>query len=84
MDADHKITLSMAELQDCSIAALAFWTLCRAQMYTGEADWTLIGEVKNNPRMHIPIIGNGDVTSATGAKEVFRTFERVAGEHTIS
>ena len=40
-------------------------------MYTGEADWTLIGEVKNNPRMHIPIIGNGDVTTPQRAKECF-------------
>ena len=43
----------------------------RSQMYTGEADWTLIGEVKNNPRMRIPIIGNGDVTTPQIAKERF-------------
>ena len=43
----------------------------RAQMYTGEADWTLIGEVKNNPRMTIPIIGNGDITSPERARECF-------------
>lgn len=71
-DADHKIIVELAEqLQDCGIAALAIHGRTRAQMYTGEADWTLIGEVKNNPRMHIPIIGNGDVTSAAGAKECF-------------
>lgn len=71
-DADHKIIVDLAEqLQDCGIAALAIHGRTRAQMYTGEADWTLIGEVKNNPRMHIPIIGNGDVTSAAGAKECF-------------
>ena len=71
-DADHKIIVDLAErLQDCGIAALAIHGRTRAQMYTGEADWTLIGEVKNNPRMHIPIIGNGDVTSATIAKECF-------------
>lgn len=71
-DADHKIIVDLAEqLQDCGIAALAIHGRTRAQMYTGEADWTLIGEVKNNPRMHIPIIGNGDVTSAVGAKECF-------------
>lgn len=71
-DADHKIIVDLAEqLQDCGIAALAIHGRTRAQMYTGEADWTLIGEVKNNPRMHIPIIGNGDVTSAVRAKECF-------------
>lgn len=71
-DADHQIIVDLAEqLQDCGIAALAIHGRTRAQMYTGEADWTLIGEVKNNPRMHIPIIGNGDVTSAAGAKECF-------------
>lgn len=71
-DADHKIIVDLAEqLQDCGIAALAIHGRTRAQMYTGEADWTLIGEVKNNPRMHIPIIGNGDVTSAARAKECF-------------
>lgn len=71
-DADHRIIVDLAEqLQDCGIAALTIHGRTRAQMYTGEADWTLIGEVKNNPRMHIPIIGNGDVTSALGAKECF-------------
>lgn len=71
-DVDHKIIVDLAEqLQDCGIAALAIHGRTRAQMYTGEADWTLIGEVKNNPRMHIPIIGNGDVTTAIGAKECF-------------
>ena len=71
-DADHKIIVDLAEqLQDCGIAALAIHGRTRAQMYTGEADWTLIGEVKNNPRMHIPIIGNGDITSAEKAKEYF-------------
>lgn len=64
-DADSRIIVDLAEqLQDCGIAALSIHGRTRAQMYTGEADWTLIGEVKNNPRMHIPIIGNGDVTSA--------------------
>lgn len=71
-DADHKIIVDLAErLQDCGIAALAIHGRTRAQMYTGEADWTLIGEVKNNPRMHIPIIGNGDVTTPERAKECF-------------
>lgn len=71
-DADNKIIVDLAEqLQDCGIAALSIHGRTRAQMYTGEADWTLIGEVKNNPRMHIPIIGNGDVTTAEGCKERF-------------
>ncbi len=71
-DSEHKIIVALAEqLQDCGIAALTIHGRTRAQMYTGEADWTLIGEVKNNPRMHIPIIGNGDVTTPQCAKECF-------------
>lgn len=71
-DADHKIIVELAEqLQDCGIEALTIHGRTRAQMYTGEADWTLIGKVKNNPRMHIPIIGNGDVTTPQRAKECF-------------
>lgn len=71
-DADNRIIVELAEqLQDCGIAALSIHGRTRAQMYTGEADWTLIGAVKNNPRMHIPIIGNGDVTTAEGCKECF-------------
>jgi nifR3 family TIM-barrel protein len=71
-DANNKIIVDLAEqLQDCGIAALAIHGRTRAQMYTGEADWTLIGEVKNNQRMHIPIIGNGDVTTAERARECF-------------
>lgn len=71
-DTNNKIIVGLAEqLQDCGIAALAIHGRTRSQMYTGEADWTLIGEVKNNPRMHIPIIGNGDVTSPQRAKECF-------------
>ena len=58
-------------LQDCGIQELAIHGRTRSQMYRGEADWTLIGEVKNNPRMHIPIIGNGDVTTPERAKECF-------------
>ncbi len=74
-DADNKIIVELAEqLQDCGIAALSIHGRTRAQMYTGEADWTLIGEVKNNPRMMIPIIGNGDVTSAEICKQRFDTF----------
>ena len=71
-DNDSKIIVDLAErLQDCGIAALTIHGRTRAQMYTGEADWTLIGEVKNNPRMYIPIIGNGDITSAEKCKNAF-------------
>lgn len=74
-DVEHRIIVDLAEqLQDCGISALTIHGRTRSQMYTGEADWTLIGEVKNNPRMHIPIIGNGDVTSAIRAKECFDTY----------
>lgn len=73
-EAGHKSTfivdLSLA-LQDLGIAELAIHGRTRSQMYRGEADWTLIGEVKNNPRIHIPIIGNGDVTTPERAKECF-------------
>lgn len=58
-------------LQDEGIQELAIHGRTRSQMYRGEADWTLIGEVKNNPRMHIPIIGNGDVTTPERARECF-------------
>ncbi len=74
-DAEHKIIVPLAEqLQDCGIQALTIHGRTRAQMYTGEADWTLIGEVKRNPRMHIPIIGNGDITSAEQALHAFDTY----------
>lgn len=74
-DAEHKIIVPLAEqLQDCGIQALTIHGRTRAQMYTGEADWTLIGEVKRNPRMHIPIIGNGDITSAEGAVRAFNDY----------
>lgn len=71
-DHENKIIVELAEqLQDCGIKALTIHGRTRSQMYTGEADWTLIGAVKNNPRMHIPIIGNGDITSPERAKECF-------------
>lgn len=74
-DCEHKIITTLAEqLQDCGIAALAIHGRTRSQMYNGEADWTLIGEVKNNPRITIPIIGNGDVTSAAIAKQNFERY----------
>lgn len=74
-DAEHKIIVDLAErLQDCGIEALTIHGRTRAQMYTGEADWTLIGEVKRNPRMRIPIIGNGDVTTPQRASECFERY----------
>lgn len=65
------ITTLAEQLQDCGIQALTIHGRTRAQMYTGRADWTLIGEVKRNPRIHIPIIGNGDVCSLDDADERF-------------
>ncbi len=61
-------------LQDCGIEELAIHGRTRSQMYRGEADWTLIGEVKNNPRIHIPIIGNGDVCTPERARECFERY----------
>ena len=68
------ITELAEQLQDCGIQALTIHGRTRAQMYTGEADWTLIGEVKRNPRIHIPIIGNGDITSPEAAKTAFERY----------
>ena len=74
-DCEHKIIVELAEqLQDCGISALTIHGRTRSQMYTGEADWTLIGKVKENPRMRIPIIGNGDITTPRRAKECFDTY----------
>ena len=74
-DENSKIIVGLAErLQDTGIQALTIHGRTRCQMYKGEADWTLIGEVKNNPRMHIPIIGNGDINSTRKAKEAFDRF----------
>ncbi len=71
-DESSKIIVELAErLQDTGIQALTIHGRTRCQMYKGEADWSLIGEVKNNPRMHIPIIGNGDINSPEKAKEAF-------------
>ena len=61
-------------LQDTGIAALSIHGRTKTQMYSGTADWTMIGEVKNNPRMHIPIFGNGDITTATQAVESKRRY----------
>ena len=71
-DCNNKIIVELAEqLQDCGIQALTIHGRTRSQMYNGEADWTLIGQVKNNPRMTIPIIGNGDITSAPKLAEYY-------------
>ena len=74
-DEQHLIIVDLAEaLQDCGIAELAIHGRTRSQMYRGDADWRLIGEVKNNPRMHIPIIGNGDVSTPERARECFERY----------
>ena len=74
-DAQNIIIEDLAEqLQDCGIQALTIHGRTRAQMYTGEADWTLIGRVKQNPRIHIPIIGNGDIVSPEDARLAFERY----------
>lgn len=74
-DEQSKIIVDLAEeMQDTGIQALTIHGRTRAQMYRGEADWTLIGEVKRNPRMHIPIIGNGDIESAEDALRGFEAY----------
>ena len=72
---EQLIITSLAELlQDCGIQALTIHGRTRSQMYTGNADWTLIGEVKHNPRIHIPIIGNGDIHSLDEADKAFEAY----------
>lgn len=74
-DEETKFVVDTAErLQDVGISAITIHGRTRAQMYTGEADWTLIGEVKNNPRMHIPVIGNGDICTAERARQCFEQY----------
>ena len=74
-DSDNLVITELAEqLQDCGIQALTIHGRTRSQMYTGEADWRLIGEVKNNPRIHIPIIGNGDITTPEEAQLAFERY----------
>ena len=74
-DHNNIIIEELAEqLQDCGIAGLTIHGRTRSQMYTGEADWEPIGRVKANPRIHIPIIGNGDITSREQAKEAFEKY----------
>lgn len=71
-DHNSKIIVELAEqLQDCGIAALTVHGRTRSQMYTGEADWEMIARVKENPRLKIPLIGNGDITSPEKAVEAF-------------
>lgn len=68
------ITTLAEQLQDCGIQALTIHGRTRAQMYTGQADWTLIGEVKRNPRIRIPIIGNGDIATPEDARQAFERY----------
>ena len=75
LDDGTPFIVDLAErLQDCGITELAIHGRTRSQMYRGEADWTLIGEVKRNPRIHIPVIGNGDITTPERAKECFEQY----------
>lgn len=74
-NSDNLVICDLAEaLQDCGIRALTIHGRTRAQMYTGDADWTLIGEVKNNPRITIPIIGNGDICTPEQAADAFSRY----------
>lgn len=74
-DCENKIITDLAPmLQDCGIKALTVHGRTRSQMYTGSADWTLIGALKRDPRMEIPVIGNGDITSPEKASEAFDTY----------
>ena len=74
-DSEHIVIDELAEqLQDCGIAALTIHGRTRAQMYTGEADWELIRRVKANPRITMPIIGNGDICSAERARDAFDSY----------
>lgn len=74
-DCENKIICSLGPmLQDCGISAITVHGRTRSQMYQGEADWTLIGELKADPRMEIPVIGNGDITTPEGALEAFEKY----------
>ncbi len=74
-DCNSKIIVDLAEqLQDCGIQAITVHGRTRSQMYTGEADWETIGQVKANPRLHIPVIGNGDITSPQRLQQAFDTY----------
>ena len=75
-DEENQNIVEIAErLQDVGIKALTIHGRTRSQMYKGEADWTLIGKVKNNPHMHIPIIGNGDIITPEIADNAFKKFD---------
>ncbi|MBP3536180.1 MAG: tRNA dihydrouridine synthase DusB [Muribaculaceae bacterium] len=74
-DCNSKIIVTLAEqLQDCGIQAITVHGRTRSQMYTGEADWEEIARVKENPRLHIPVIGNGDITTPEKLVEAFRRY----------
>ncbi len=73
-DSEKNIVEVAERLQDAGIQAITIHGRTRAQMYKGEADWTLIGEVKNNPRMKIPVIGNGDIKTPEKAREMFSRY----------
>lgn len=74
-DCENKIIVDLAEkLQDCGISALTIHGRTRSQMYTGQADWSLIAKVKENPRIQIPIIGNGDITTPEKLKDAFKLY----------
>ena len=74
-DCENKIITDLGpRLQDCGIKAITVHGRTRSQMYTGQADWSLIGELKADPRMEIPVIGNGDITTPEGAKEAFEKY----------
>lgn len=74
-DENNKNIVEIAErLQDVGIQAITIHGRTRSQLYKGEADWSLIGEVKNNPRMHIPVVGNGDIDSAEKAKDAYNNY----------
>lgn len=74
-DCENKIITDLGpRLQDCGIAALTVHGRTRSQMYTGEADWSLIGELKRNPHMEIPVIGNGDITTPEAAAKAFEDY----------
>ena len=74
-DCNSKIIVTLAEqLQDCGIQAITVHGRTRSQMYTGEADWTEIAKIKENPRLHIPVIGNGDITTPQKLKEAFERY----------
>ncbi len=74
-DHDSKIIVELAEqLQDCGIQAITVHGRTRSQLYSGEADWDMIAKVKQNPRLHIPVIGNGDITTPEKLKEAFERY----------